>query len=272
MIMKDAVVEDPANFDHLGFFNVHPNLSRRAYSTFASIANAAATAGIRSRDLRSRDTGADRSRHAFRIDYHGIVIGEVHAERFLQIRDVEVAAAGAAVSVLRPKKERTNPKKDNAEEIDGRVCSPTTGCSVESATCSPGTNRLNTRSLKREQVVLLTLLESSGPAGRVGALCGSAKVSRFTRTRQPSTSSQGTLNPYLHVGMLLQFTTAPRKNKHSRPCYVSPPPVPYTSQPADKHRAIIRRSPFQTATLASESLHERRNRPEAKDLVTRTKG
>lgn len=54
MIMRDAVVEGSGNFDHLGFFNVHPNLSTRAYSIFASIENAAAAAGIRSRDLRVR--------------------------------------------------------------------------------------------------------------------------------------------------------------------------------------------------------------------------
>ena len=52
--MRDAVVEGSGNFDLLGFFNVHPNLSTRAYSIFASIENAAAAAGIRSRDLRVR--------------------------------------------------------------------------------------------------------------------------------------------------------------------------------------------------------------------------
>ncbi|KAH8039075.1 hypothetical protein HPB51_005014 [Rhipicephalus microplus] len=52
MIMRDAVVEGSGNFDHLGFFNVHPNLSTRAYNISASIGNAAAAAGIRTRDLR----------------------------------------------------------------------------------------------------------------------------------------------------------------------------------------------------------------------------
>ncbi|KAH8019343.1 hypothetical protein HPB51_019174 [Rhipicephalus microplus] len=46
LIMRDAVVEGSGNFDHLGFFNVHPNLSTRAYNISASIVNAAATAGI----------------------------------------------------------------------------------------------------------------------------------------------------------------------------------------------------------------------------------
>ncbi|KAH6926332.1 hypothetical protein HPB50_017166 [Hyalomma asiaticum] len=32
----------------------------------------------------------DRSWRAFRLEYHGIVIGEVHAERFLQTFDLEV--------------------------------------------------------------------------------------------------------------------------------------------------------------------------------------
>ena len=52
MIMRDAVVEGSENFDHLMFFNVHLNLSTRASDIFASIENAAAAAGIRSRDLR----------------------------------------------------------------------------------------------------------------------------------------------------------------------------------------------------------------------------
>uniref|UniRef100_A0A6M2CW40 Uncharacterized protein n=1 Tax=Rhipicephalus microplus TaxID=6941 RepID=A0A6M2CW40_RHIMP len=51
MIMRDAVMEGSVDFDHVGFFNVHPNLSTRRYSIFASIGNAAAAAGIRSRDL-----------------------------------------------------------------------------------------------------------------------------------------------------------------------------------------------------------------------------
>ncbi|KAH7935065.1 hypothetical protein HPB52_003630 [Rhipicephalus sanguineus] len=34
----------------------------------------------------------DRSWRAFRLDYHGLVIGEVHAERFLQTFDIEVEA------------------------------------------------------------------------------------------------------------------------------------------------------------------------------------
>ncbi|KAH8037247.1 hypothetical protein HPB51_009690 [Rhipicephalus microplus] len=53
MIMKDAVVEDSKNFDHPGFFNVHPNLSARTYSIFAFTENATAAAGIRSRDQRA---------------------------------------------------------------------------------------------------------------------------------------------------------------------------------------------------------------------------
>ncbi|KAH8041679.1 hypothetical protein HPB51_017481 [Rhipicephalus microplus] len=56
-VMKDEIkvvlkVEGSENFDHLGFFNVHPNQSTRAYNISASIGNAAAVAGIRSRDLR----------------------------------------------------------------------------------------------------------------------------------------------------------------------------------------------------------------------------
>ncbi|KAH8037814.1 hypothetical protein HPB51_017314 [Rhipicephalus microplus] len=52
MIMRDAVVEDFGKFDHLRFFNVHPNLSTRAYNISASIGNAATAAEICSRDLR----------------------------------------------------------------------------------------------------------------------------------------------------------------------------------------------------------------------------
>ncbi|KAH7931919.1 hypothetical protein HPB51_029601 [Rhipicephalus microplus] len=52
MIMRDAVVEGSVNFDHKGFFNVHPNLSTRAYNIAASFGNAAAAAGVRARDLR----------------------------------------------------------------------------------------------------------------------------------------------------------------------------------------------------------------------------
>ncbi|KAH8032965.1 hypothetical protein HPB51_004646 [Rhipicephalus microplus] len=52
MIMRDAVVEGSGNFDHLGLFNVHPNLSTRAYNISAFIGNAATAAGIQSRDLR----------------------------------------------------------------------------------------------------------------------------------------------------------------------------------------------------------------------------
>uniref|UniRef100_A0A224YR07 Uncharacterized protein n=1 Tax=Rhipicephalus zambeziensis TaxID=60191 RepID=A0A224YR07_9ACAR len=37
MIMRDAVVEGSGNFDHLGFFNVHLNLSTRASDIFASL-------------------------------------------------------------------------------------------------------------------------------------------------------------------------------------------------------------------------------------------
>ena len=51
MIMRDGVVESSGNFDHLGFFNVHLNLSTRASNIFASIKNAAAAAGIQSRDF-----------------------------------------------------------------------------------------------------------------------------------------------------------------------------------------------------------------------------
>ncbi|KAH7934564.1 hypothetical protein HPB51_029068 [Rhipicephalus microplus] len=51
--MRDAVVEGSANFDHLGLFNVHPNVNTRAYNIFASIGNAATAAGIRSRSLRT---------------------------------------------------------------------------------------------------------------------------------------------------------------------------------------------------------------------------
>ncbi|KAH8029767.1 hypothetical protein HPB51_003719 [Rhipicephalus microplus] len=50
--VQDAVVEGSGNLDHLGFFNVHPNLSTRAYNISASIGNAAAAAGIRTRALR----------------------------------------------------------------------------------------------------------------------------------------------------------------------------------------------------------------------------
>ncbi|KAH8042450.1 hypothetical protein HPB51_023460 [Rhipicephalus microplus] len=55
MIMRDAVVEGSANFDHLEFFNMHPNVGTRAYNISASIENAAAAAGIRTRDLRTSD-------------------------------------------------------------------------------------------------------------------------------------------------------------------------------------------------------------------------
>ncbi|KAH7931957.1 hypothetical protein HPB51_029639 [Rhipicephalus microplus] len=51
--MREAVVEGSGNINHLGFFNVHPNLSTRAYSIFAFVENATtSTAGIRFRDLR----------------------------------------------------------------------------------------------------------------------------------------------------------------------------------------------------------------------------
>lgn len=46
MIISDAVVEGFRTFDHLKFFNVHPNLCTQAYSIFASIENAAATTRI----------------------------------------------------------------------------------------------------------------------------------------------------------------------------------------------------------------------------------
>ncbi|KAH8025094.1 hypothetical protein HPB51_003010 [Rhipicephalus microplus] len=49
--MRDAVLGGSGNFDYLGFLNVHPNLSTRAYDISASIGNAAAAARIRSRDL-----------------------------------------------------------------------------------------------------------------------------------------------------------------------------------------------------------------------------
>ncbi|KAH8031946.1 hypothetical protein HPB51_022144 [Rhipicephalus microplus] len=62
MIMRDAAVEGCGNFDRLGFFNVHPNLSTRAYNISAFIGNAAAVAGIRSRDLRRSGGGSDTSR------------------------------------------------------------------------------------------------------------------------------------------------------------------------------------------------------------------
>ncbi|KAH8021264.1 hypothetical protein HPB51_013939 [Rhipicephalus microplus] len=54
MVMKDTVVEGSGNFNHLGFCNVHPNLSARTYSIFTFIENAAAAARIRSRNLRVR--------------------------------------------------------------------------------------------------------------------------------------------------------------------------------------------------------------------------
>ncbi|KAH7932486.1 hypothetical protein HPB51_029263 [Rhipicephalus microplus] len=46
MIIADALVEGPGNLDHLGSFNVHPNLSTQAYSTFTSIENAASQPGL----------------------------------------------------------------------------------------------------------------------------------------------------------------------------------------------------------------------------------
>ncbi|KAH8031797.1 hypothetical protein HPB51_020915 [Rhipicephalus microplus] len=52
MIMRDAVMEGSGDLVHLGIFNVRPNLSTRAYNISASIGNAAASAGIRSRGLR----------------------------------------------------------------------------------------------------------------------------------------------------------------------------------------------------------------------------
>ncbi|KAH8042797.1 hypothetical protein HPB51_025849 [Rhipicephalus microplus] len=52
MIVKDVIVEGSGNFDRLGFFNVHPNLSTWAYNISAFNENPAATAGIRSHDLR----------------------------------------------------------------------------------------------------------------------------------------------------------------------------------------------------------------------------
>ncbi|KAH8023016.1 hypothetical protein HPB51_009620 [Rhipicephalus microplus] len=62
MIMRDAVVEGSGNFDHLGFFNVHPNLSTKAYSSFTSIENGAAAAGIDTAICGARkDTGSRRA-------------------------------------------------------------------------------------------------------------------------------------------------------------------------------------------------------------------
>ncbi|KAH8027560.1 hypothetical protein HPB51_007110 [Rhipicephalus microplus] len=52
MTMREAVVEGSRNFDYLGFFNVHPNRSTWGYNISASIGNAAAAAGIQTRDLR----------------------------------------------------------------------------------------------------------------------------------------------------------------------------------------------------------------------------
>lgn len=46
--MTDAVVEGSKNFDRLGFFTVHPNLSPQAYRIFTSIGNAATATGTRS--------------------------------------------------------------------------------------------------------------------------------------------------------------------------------------------------------------------------------
>ncbi|KAH7942668.1 hypothetical protein HPB51_028651 [Rhipicephalus microplus] len=66
MIMRDAVVEGSGNFDHLGFFNVRPILSTRAYNISASIGNAAAAAGNRTRDLReSAVDGSGAEQEAF---------------------------------------------------------------------------------------------------------------------------------------------------------------------------------------------------------------
>ncbi|KAH8032379.1 hypothetical protein HPB51_024414 [Rhipicephalus microplus] len=54
-IMRDAVVKDSGNFDHLGFFNTHSNLSTEAYNIPAYIGNAAAAAGIQYRDVQAHD-------------------------------------------------------------------------------------------------------------------------------------------------------------------------------------------------------------------------
>lgn len=50
--MIDAAVESFGNFDHLGFTNMHPNLSKGAYIISASTENAAAAARMRFRGLR----------------------------------------------------------------------------------------------------------------------------------------------------------------------------------------------------------------------------
>ena len=61
--MRDAVVEDSGNFDRLGFSNVHLNISTRASNIVAPIENAAAAAGIRSRDFRVSSRAP--------LDHHG---------------------------------------------------------------------------------------------------------------------------------------------------------------------------------------------------------
>lgn len=53
MIVRDAVVGDSKNFDHLGLFNLYRNLSTRTYSILGSIENAATAARIQSRDCGS---------------------------------------------------------------------------------------------------------------------------------------------------------------------------------------------------------------------------
>uniref|UniRef100_A0A224YRB3 Uncharacterized protein n=1 Tax=Rhipicephalus zambeziensis TaxID=60191 RepID=A0A224YRB3_9ACAR len=59
MIVRDSVAEGSRNFDYLGFFNMHLNLSTRPSNVYASIENAAAAAGIRSHDLRVSSRALD---------------------------------------------------------------------------------------------------------------------------------------------------------------------------------------------------------------------
>lgn len=52
MIMQDTVLEGCANFDYLGLFDVHINLSKQGQAFFAFIKNATAVTEFLSRDLR----------------------------------------------------------------------------------------------------------------------------------------------------------------------------------------------------------------------------
>ncbi|KAH8030690.1 hypothetical protein HPB51_011477 [Rhipicephalus microplus] len=72
MIMRDAVVESSGNFDHLGFFNVHPNLSTWTYNISASIGNAAAAAEIRPRDLQGQSCPMPSNLDASDVAYNTI--------------------------------------------------------------------------------------------------------------------------------------------------------------------------------------------------------